>query len=493
MAESNRHPTPQLARDLVLQDLAMLRLEGRIFCFAKHALAKRAGVIEHRTSERDGSGDRVVQIEISRHGAPGPLAYRVLQAIYRKLTLTGMPDEVEFSYRELGRLVGRESTGGADVRELHRAVKQLESTAITTHRETDGKRFESLSMRILVTSWFAGEGTIDAPRRLEAMALMPHPLILDAMRQRRFAMLPWSRLVDLSPVPHVIAKRLFLVFASLVERGGDRAAMVFEKDYAAICGEWLGGLRVERYVSDAQKQLRDAFDALHSIGMIRSGEVAKRATGAGLKVVFRPGDGFFAEYERLFRSGEGRAPTAATGSARPLALVRRFYELLHGSQPSGMVYAPGDTACVRDLIEQIGEDGVQALAEFAVRDAKRTGFDMVNVRALATYRPKWEALRATEAHRLAASQARTEQGRDDEQRAAYLAHCRGVALRQIEQMTDEQREAVQVEARARVAAEGGRAGPSFGVLVRQAEVRVVQERFGVVSFNDWKQQQEGGR
>ena len=60
------------------------------------------------------------------------LAYKVLQAIFRKVTLEGKPypDTVSFSYRELGRMIGRDVFGGRDAQQLYEAIRQLEDTKI---------------------------------------------------------------------------------------------------------------------------------------------------------------------------------------------------------------------------------------------------------------------------------------------------------------------------------------------------------------------------
>ena len=97
--------------DPFLEELNVVRLEGRYFSFDKHEAKKHTGIYEYRT------GDRGIVIETNpRYGQPSIVAYKVLQAVFRKITLEGKPypETVAFSYHELGRMIGRDIIGGTD-------------------------------------------------------------------------------------------------------------------------------------------------------------------------------------------------------------------------------------------------------------------------------------------------------------------------------------------------------------------------------------------
>jgi len=56
-------------------------LKGRYFCFDRHEAKNRQWVLQYR------DGNRGLVIEVSpRYGHPSVLAYKVLQAVFRKLT-----------------------------------------------------------------------------------------------------------------------------------------------------------------------------------------------------------------------------------------------------------------------------------------------------------------------------------------------------------------------------------------------------------------------
>src|SRR4051812_37613187 len=97
-------PTIVETVDAFLEELNVVRLEGRYFCFDKFEAKKRKGTFRYQDGERE------VIIQVSaEYGHPSILAYRVLQALFRKVTLEGRPypDIVAFGLRELGRMIGR--------------------------------------------------------------------------------------------------------------------------------------------------------------------------------------------------------------------------------------------------------------------------------------------------------------------------------------------------------------------------------------------------
>ena len=112
-----------------LEEINTVRLEGRYFAFDP----KRANEKQVRQAFRD--GERTLEIIVHpEYGRPSILAYRVLQHVFPKITKEGkpFPDVVSFSYRESGRLIGRDVFGGKDLRELERAIKQLKTPRLSS-------------------------------------------------------------------------------------------------------------------------------------------------------------------------------------------------------------------------------------------------------------------------------------------------------------------------------------------------------------------------
>ncbi len=171
--------------DSLIEELQIVRLEGRYFCFDRHEAKNRVGVLQYR------DGNRGMVIEVSpRYGHPSILAYKVLQAVFRKVTLEGKPypDMVSFSYRELSRMAGRDVFGGRDSQQLYEAIRQLEDTKIELFLYDDsGNVFRSFRFNLIISSGFIGSGEVTSPTRIKAAALTLHPVIMDSMRRGHFA------------------------------------------------------------------------------------------------------------------------------------------------------------------------------------------------------------------------------------------------------------------------------------------------------------------
>ena len=104
----------------LMEEVNILELEGYYFSpNRKSAFSKKAPRFKEISS-------RPVTLLLSPYGQPGELAYKVLQAIFLKLTQEGPLTEgrVLLARRELAQLVGR-SSGGKQHEELFKALMQL--------------------------------------------------------------------------------------------------------------------------------------------------------------------------------------------------------------------------------------------------------------------------------------------------------------------------------------------------------------------------------
>src|SRR4051812_19241603 len=113
------------------EEITILRIEGTLFCFDPREARRRDGKITRTLKHADGK-ERPVSIHIHPDfGQPSVLAYKIVQAIFLKMTEEGYPyaNTVTFAQRELSRLVGR-TWSGATSRELYHAMMQLQTTRI---------------------------------------------------------------------------------------------------------------------------------------------------------------------------------------------------------------------------------------------------------------------------------------------------------------------------------------------------------------------------
>ncbi len=318
--------------DSLIEELQIVRLEGRYFCFDRHEAKNRAGVLQYR------DGNRGMVIEVSpRYGHPSILAYKVLQAVFRKVTLEGKPypDMVSFSYRELSRMAGRDVFGGRDSQQLYEAIRQLEDTKIELFLYDDsGNVFRSFRFNLIISSGFIGSGEVTSPTRIKAAALTLHPVIMDSMRRGHFAIFNWQRLESMEPLSAALYKRLYLHFSNLYKNHYDRHSLKFEKDYETLCQEWLGGLKPERYKSRITQQLGKHLALLCESGLVRFATIEEKSGGNGFKLVFRPGNSFYQDYEAFYQGNKARVlqfqhADDNSNIKGPIESVAAFYKRLH--------------------------------------------------------------------------------------------------------------------------------------------------------------------
>ena len=105
------------------EEITVLRLEGTLFCHDPKEAKRRRGIITNVHKDADGT-ERPVSVEIHpTYGQPSTLAYKIMQAIFLKMTEAGdpYPNAVAFTQRELARLVGK-SWGGTQSQQLYHAL-----------------------------------------------------------------------------------------------------------------------------------------------------------------------------------------------------------------------------------------------------------------------------------------------------------------------------------------------------------------------------------
>ena len=119
----------------LFHEINLLRIEGYCFSFDPKSAAKRAGKQEfiELVKMPEGAVSRPITIEPHpTYGYPATIAYKILQAALKKLSDEGYEgaDSASFTQRELAKLVGRQTFGGADSKQFLRAVMQLNATRI---------------------------------------------------------------------------------------------------------------------------------------------------------------------------------------------------------------------------------------------------------------------------------------------------------------------------------------------------------------------------
>jgi hypothetical protein len=480
---------PTSKPDPLLEELHVVRLEGRYFCFDKHEAKKRNGVYTYR------DGQRGLVIEVApRYGHPSILAYKVLQSVFRKVTLEGKPypDTVAFSFRELARLVGRDVFGGKDSKDLYQAIRQLEDTKVElVLYNRDGKEHRSYRFSLVIASGFIAEGEATNPDRLKAAAITLHPVIMDRMRQEHFAIFNWERLSALEPVTATLYKRLYLHFSNLYETEYDRKGLKFEKDYAALCDEWLGGLKRETYKSKIGQQLDRHFEALQQAGLLRSVSIERMADSKNFKLVFRPGAGFFSDYQTFYLGSRARVlqfqqTEDAANIKDPMELTAYFYRRLHKTEVlKTPIFSAKDIEFAKQLLTQFGDSDARDLMNYALEQAPLTKFDMKNIRGIQGYIPAWEAQQEKRAQRIAAQKLEAQTRRAEQLDKEYEDYCAAQLHAYLEQCPPAELEEIRQLAFDSIKDESPPTAMLHRVNLHIAEKRIVRSRCILPSFDTW--------
>ena len=201
------------------------------------------------------------------------------------------------------------------------------------------------------------------------------------------------RLSNLEPIAAALYKRLFFHFSNTYTVSKARSTFKFEKDYEDICIEWLGGLKPERYISRIKKQLGRYLDLLVATSLISRYEIVARMNGAGFKIVFYPGNGFFEDYTEFYLRAPGQLTIGKQAvrdalDPQPLQLVAYFHQLLGHKQDT---FADKEKTRAAELLRLYNADEVRSLIDYAVEKMKASKYEPDFFGAVMDYQPRWAA------------------------------------------------------------------------------------------------------
>ena len=125
--------------------------------------------------------------------------------------------------------------------------------------------------------------------------------IVASINRRHVATFNLARLRTLDTIGLVLYKRIFFHFSNLMHESRRKGSLRFTKDYEAVCKEWLGGFKPERYKSRIfSNQLGRHLDALKATGLISRTTIEANKAGTGFNMTFYPGSGFFEDYQAYY-------------------------------------------------------------------------------------------------------------------------------------------------------------------------------------------------
>ncbi len=485
---------PELQDARLFNEINLLRLEGFYFCLDPKEAARRTHakyeffeIIKRPKSEIEKRP--VVIVPNPHYGYPSILAYKVLQAIMRKLSWFSypMPDTVSFSQRELARLVGRASFGGYDQEHFYNAIRQLRTTeaAHWFYDKVTGE-WSNRTIQILDTDIWSGREL-----QITRCEVQIHHSIVESLNNRHAMCLNFARMEELAPIGVALFKRLFFHFSNLYSVKHTKK-FTYTKSYASVCTTWLGGLKVLKYQSKIlQEQLGKHLDALKHTTLIKDFAIEKNAKGDGFNLVFTPGDGFFEDYDRFYLKHieieqEYHRHEEHKRTEQPMRLVEKFYQnLYHRGDLSGMVILDKEIELAKTLLETYSPEEISDLILYTIDAATRTKFAIRSFGGVKVYLNAWLDEKATKAKRTALQQKQAAKEREQRLRDQYDLWWHQEVGQLRASVPPEEITALEEAATAELMEE--HQNPlGFSLLVRVRTEARLAERYRVLSFEDWK-------
>jgi DNA-binding XRE family transcriptional regulator len=480
----------------LFHEINLLHLEGHYFAFdpkAANVFPDPMKSVEKRL--RNPKINEEQPIEIIPHpgyGKPSVFAYKVYQAILKKLSDYGhpVPEGVSFGHRELMRLVGRTSTGGKNSKELVRVFNQFRNTSINCwfydkQTKTGGNLSFSLANRFLYT--YKGRGSISL------VTLWLDPLLIKSINNHYTFCLNFARMENLEPIGVALYKHLYFHFSNIYSTKHSED-FTFRKDYEEICRAWLGGLKVLRYKAKIkQEQLGKHLEALKQTHLIKSYEIEKNAEGDGFNLVFRPGRGFFEDYERFYRRRmQAELPfTLAVDEQtiqKPQEIVQYFYKKLYGiNGVDALGFSEKETSFAASLLERLTMGEAREFIDYGLGEANKTNFDIKTLGGLKKYYPPYTR------HLAMQARAKTVQASEDEKRAnerklnAYDSYRQEEVAKIRGTLSPAEIEDIETPIRAELEGRHPSGAKVLSGWVRMRADRAIAERHGVLSFEEWQE------
>ena len=479
--------------DKLYMENTLLRVAGALFCHDQKRAAKRTDEIELNRCVQD----KHIRIRPNpRYGQPGPLAHRIFVAIIKKHSDYGRPvqNEVSFTQRELGRLIGRKDFGGKDSAQIIRALSEIQTTFIETG-------FFNEARKLWIEHTFNIFPEITIARRsehstaIEECSVMLARPIVESLKDDHFTCLNHFLMQRLGSIGQALYMRLFFHFANLYD-GHHTKRLKFEKRYADICNEWLGGLTILQHKSKIlAEQLGPHLTQLEQVGFLASYAIRAAGDGNGLVISFRPGAAFFADYDRFYRhrqQGELQWNFHADRQtiSEPLKVARLFQEKRGGEAAAPVAFVSRkDMDTAREVLERVAFEEVPAFFDYALAEAKSTNFDVQTLGGLKQYLGAYIAARGRIATAKAAAVAHKTKDQDDADRVAYERFRRAQAEGVFKTLPAEEQAAIEALARGSASsAFGGAAGSIATTLVELARCRLTAQRHPtqITPFQEWQ-------
>jgi hypothetical protein len=478
----------------LFHEINLLHLEGHYFTFdPKATRAIRDPLKEIDGRWRNPERNTVEPVSITpnlAYGTPSVFAYKVFQAIIKKLSDYGYPapEKVSFGHREIMRLIGRDAYGGKDSKELVKVLHQFRHTGIDCwlyNKSTE--EAASLSFSLATTFLY----TYKKRGQISLFTIYLHPFIIKSINDQYTFCLNFGRMEKLEAISMALYKRLYFHFSNIYSQKKSKD-FVFRKDYEEICRAWLGGLKVLQFKAKIlNEQLGRHCEALKKTGLIKSYSVEKNAAKDGFNLVFHPGATFFEDYERFYsRRFQPELPFTLAYDEntiqKPQETVRYFYQKLYGADAiDGIALSEKETSFAASLLEKHSVAEMRGFVDYGLMEAAKTKFDIKTFGGLKKYYLPYTKHLAGQA-RVITREVEEEEKRTQERKlAAYDSYRQREVAKIRSSLSLAEIDAIENGIREELEAQHG--AKIFSGWIRQRADRLLAEKHNLLSFTEWQE------
>jgi len=326
---------------------------------------------------------------------------------------------------------------------------------------------------------------------IEACTITLAKPIVASLRDEHFTCLNHFLMMRLGTIGQALYMRLFFHFANLYDEQRKKR-LAFPKRYDDICTEWLGGLKILAYKSDIIKdQLGPHLTQLINVGFLSSYAIEKAKTRPGFVITFRPGPGFFQDYERFYRHrNQGELQWDFQADRRDIAEPLRIAHLFTAKRTKQDVKqitfsSSSDVEAARQLLTHISFEEAPAFLDYGLAQAASTRFDVQTLGGLKQYIPGYLASREARARAKAQTAAKERQEAQEALKSAYDRFRRDQARELYSRLPEAERAGIDTEARQ---ASTGFDGPLAERMldIRKGMITAQRHSDKLTTFEDWQ-------
>jgi hypothetical protein len=240
------------------------------------------------------------------------------------------------------------------------------------------------------------------------------------------------------------------------------------------------------------EQLGRHFTALRLSGLLKKEpEIERNAQGDGFNLTFHPGKGFFEDYNRFYNATHQlelmfQKAIEERKIQQPIELVAYFYRRLYQVDAiDETILSSKETSFAASLLAEHSFDEVQQWIDYAIREGRKTGFDMKSFGAIKVYGQAFQIERKKRQQQHERERQAQEERRERALLDQYTRFYRG-EIQKIRQTLGASELEV-LEAEARQVLERDNSHPlGIRFLLRVKMDQEIAKRYHVPSFEEWQ-------